>query len=513
MGQKLLVVGGGRGGVGKTLMAENLAVYLAQLGKVVALVDADAAGSNLHLRLGVDAGVNAMLPDEDINFDDALVPTDVPGLSLLPYPHDSVKRIPSIRGARRARWVANVRNLDADYVIVDVGPGAGEFQVDLLSEADVGILVTTPEPPAVEATYRFLRATYLRRLRRALVRDRLRLTLLERALAEIGRLPSPLALLRVLAPMDQRLAEIAWGECCARPLSLVVNQTRTRNDAELGAWIAELCERHYGLRLTDLGHVEYDDTVWVAVRRRKPLLVDSPATKAARNIERIARRAVSALSTPERELAAGLMPYDDTPNHYAHLGIGRGANDEETRRAYKRKREVYANGSLAISSLFTAQSLRREQSRLDEAYDTLLDPIRRRAYDLSTFPADEAIVGEPEPARSLDPQLLELQSELLREIGPDTEYSGQLLRRVRESQGLTAEEISKKTRIGAAYIVAIEDENARDLPSPVYVRGFVAELAKYLRLDPVQVQSTYMRRFREQHRDAPAGGPLFGGRR
>lgn len=497
-GRTFIAIGGGRGGVGKTLVAENLAVYMAQLGKAVALVDADASGSNLHVRLGAQAATHAPSPEDGAALDDALVQTEVPGLALLPYPHDAIRRVPPLRGGRRARWISALRNIDADYVIVDVGPGVSEFHVDTLSAADIGILVTTPEPPAVESTYRFLRATFLRRLRRALVRDRLRLGLLERTLGTLQGLPSPLALMDALRPLDTQLVELAWSECRRNPLYLAVNQTRTRNDAEVGTWMIELAERHYGMRLLELGHIEHDDNVWVTVRRRRPLLVDSPATKAARNLERIARRVMSAMTTPETPVDAEHgSARVDAPNHYELLGIGRGGSDEEIRRAYKQKREVYSQGSLAIASLFTAEGLRREQARLDEAYDTLLDPMRRRAYDLSVFPGEQDTRDAPKPKRALEPKLLELQSELLREIGPDTEYTGDLLRRVRESQGVEIEEISQRTRISRGYLAAIEAEDARELPAAVYVRGFVAELARYLRLDPLQVQSTYMRRLRD----------------
>src|SRR5579859_5262323 len=52
---RFLAIGGGRGGVGKSLVAVNLAVYFAQLGKSVVLVDADGAGANLHSHFGLRA--------------------------------------------------------------------------------------------------------------------------------------------------------------------------------------------------------------------------------------------------------------------------------------------------------------------------------------------------------------------------------------------------------------------------------------------------------------------------
>jgi flagellar biosynthesis protein FlhG len=245
--------------------------------------------------------------------------------------------------------------------------------------------------------------------------------------------------------------------------------------------------------------VEHDDTVWLTVRRNKPLLVDSPTSKSARNVERIARRVLALATAKGGDRATPPPVPTEEPTLYAVLGATRAASDEEIRRAYKRQREIYATGGLATVSLLDADQLAAAQRKLDEAYDTLLDPVRRRAYDLSTFP-------EPAPevlsARTTRPALaaeqLMLQDELQREIGPDTEFSGSLLRKVRESQGIELVEISSRSKIARAHLVAIEDERYDELPALVYTRGFLVELAKQLRLDPPQVQKTYLRRMREE---------------
>jgi len=497
---RFIAVGAGRGGVGKSLVAVNLAVYFAQLGKGVVLVDADGAGSNLHAHFGLKAARSE--PDlADGGADairSALVPTSVPGLSLLPAAHDAATPGLVLRGARKGRWLAALRALPAEYLVVDVGPGQGDLALDLMLAADIPIAVTVPEPPAIETTYRFLRAAFRRRLRRALTRDKLRSTILERALFELGFLPSPIDLVRKLDKMDKALAETAWAEAQALRVQLVVNQTRVRTDTELGAWMSGLVSRHYGVVLDELGHVEQDDTVWLTVRRNKPLLVDSPTSKSARNVERLARRVLALAASRGADLApAPSIPTED-PTLYAVLGVTRSASDEEIRRAYKRQREIYATGGLATVSLLDGEQLAAAQSKLDEAYDTLLDLVRRRAYDLSTFPESEP---QALSARSTRPALaaeqLMLQAELQREIGPDTEFTGALLRKVRESQGIELAEISAKTKIGRNYLQALEDERFEDLPALVYTRGFLVEVAKQLRLDPSHVQKTYLRRLRE----------------
>jgi len=273
-----------------------------------------------------------------------------------------------------------------------------------------------------------------------------------------------------------------------------------RGDLELGGWMSMLAARHYGVVLDELGHIEHDDTVWLSMRRRRPLLIDSPTCKAARNLERIGRRVVALITTPAGDnRVVSDAPPAGPPTLYEVLGVTRTATDEEIRRAYKSQREVHANGSIAVSSLLDGKQLQAEQARLEEAYDTLLDAVRRRAYDLSTFPDQADGLGSTsgKPVRAIDAEKRMLRAELVREVGPDTEFSGATLRKVREAQGIELAEISAHTKIGRLHLTALEDEAWEALPAEVYVRGFLVEVAKFLSLDPAQVQRTYMRRMRE----------------
>jgi flagellar biosynthesis protein FlhG len=228
-------------------------------------------------------------------------------------------------------------------------------------------------------------------------------------------------------------------------------------------------------------------------------LIDSPTSKSARNLERIARRVLAlfaAKASKQPEVPIPLVPGE--PNLYDLLLTHRGATDEDVRRAYKRQRDIYLSGSLPLTSLLDDEQLQSEQARIEEAHDTLLDPIRRKAYDASSFP-DEA---EPRPTRpSIPDTALEAERELLRqelsrEINAETEFTGSLLRKVRESQGIDVEDIAKHTKISLAHLKAIEVEAFGELPALVYTRGFVQEVAKFLKLDVAQVTRTYLRRFK-----------------
>ena len=79
-------------------------------------------------------------------------------------------------------------------------------------------------------------------------------------------------------------------------------------------------------------------------------------------------------------------------------------------------------------------------------------------------------------------------------LTPDTEFTGDLLRTLRESQGVRLGDMVKRTKISRAYLQAIEEEDWSSLPAAVYVRGFITEYAKYLELDPEQATRTFLLR-------------------
>lgn len=494
--KRVIAVGGGRGGVGKSLLSTNLAVYLAQLGRAVVIVDADVTGANLHLVLGLEA---APVPSrEQIEGGKIhMVDTSVPGLRLMGAMMDPTA-LTGMRPGRRAQWATMLKQMACDFVVLDLGAGTAPGSLDLFSMADVGICVTVPEPPAIEATYRFLRALFLRRMRRALMKERFKLKLIERILADLPTLPLPLDVARAVGRADPSLQQIALAELSRLAPKLVINATRVRTDADLGPAMQAMADRYMGIDLDYIGHIEHDDAVWLTVRRRRPLLIDSPTSKSARLIERIARRIVALTAVVDTRKPAPTPKLERRWTLYEVLGLSRGASDEEVRRAYKRQRELFSQGSLPLVSVLTEEGIRVEQARLEEAHDTLLDPNRRRAYDLSVFPESDAQAAPIASARRQpSPEQLMLQAQVAREIQTATEYTGAFLRRIRESQGVELAEISARTKISLTHLRAIEEEQFADLPAIVYSRGFVRELAKILKLDPAQVDRTYLKRLRE----------------
>ena len=80
---------------------------------------------------------------------------------------------------------------------------------------------------------------------------------------------------------------------------------------------------------------------------------------------------------------------------YEVLEIDPGASDEDIRRAFKRMREMYAADSMVVCGLYTPERLDVVHARIDEAYDTLLDPDKRKLHDIKLFP--DGIPTRPTP--------------------------------------------------------------------------------------------------------------------
>ena len=183
-----------------------------------------------------------------------------------------------------------------------------------------------------------------------------------------------------------------------------MNQTRTLPDQKLGGFMATAARRRLGHSLEYLGHVESDETVWLAARRRRSLIAEYPEGKASKNIERLGRRLLSLDGERERERpVTGPLRLEEEQTYYEILETEPGVSDEEIRRAYRTVKDNYASGSMVIAGLYDEHELAALHARINAAHDTLFAPDRRRLYDLALPEADlaravRAAASVPRPA-------------------------------------------------------------------------------------------------------------------
>lgn len=172
----VISVGGGKGGVGKSVLAANLAAALARAGRRTALVDADLGAANQHTLFGIDrpkTTLQALLDREVPRLSDAAIESGVPNLHLLAGV-SAVPGVANIPHAQRSKLHRHIARLDADVVVVDVGAGTHQSVLDFFRLGDVRLVVTSPQLPAIQNAYCFVKAALFRELRASLVNWSLR---------------------------------------------------------------------------------------------------------------------------------------------------------------------------------------------------------------------------------------------------------------------------------------------------------------------------------------------------
>jgi ATP-binding protein involved in chromosome partitioning len=154
--KNIIAVGAGKGGVGKTTLAVNLAIALSQCGGRVALIDGDIYGPNVPIMLGI----NAQLTTDG----EKIVPAEQYGIQLVSMAFltsdDSpvIWRGPMLHGVIQ-QFFRDVRWTGIDYLIVDMPPGTGDVALSLSQSVPVSgaVVVTTPQTVSVADTRRAVR--------------------------------------------------------------------------------------------------------------------------------------------------------------------------------------------------------------------------------------------------------------------------------------------------------------------------------------------------------------------
>jgi flagellar biosynthesis protein FlhG len=281
--RRVVSIGGGKGGIGKSLISANLGIELARRGKRVVLFDADLGGANLHTTLGLDVPKRTLsdfIERKVARIDDVVTPTGIENLGLVSGALDHLDAA-NPRYAQKMRLLRHVQQMDVDYAILDLGAGTHTNVLDFFLVSDHGVLVLVPEPTAVENAYRFVKAAFWRRMRN--VAQVYGYEGLLRAVMEKGTFRSPVELIETVAERDADAgANLARQLATFRP-RLVVNQARTPQDAEIGLAVVAAWRKYFGLEMDYLGYIQYDDAMWRTLRARKPLLVERPDVPAARS--------------------------------------------------------------------------------------------------------------------------------------------------------------------------------------------------------------------------------------
>jgi flagellar biosynthesis protein FlhG len=295
--KKIWAIGGGKGGVGKSLVSANVAICLALMGHKVVAVDLDLGGANLHTCLGLPiptVTLSDYISKRVSNFEDLLVPTPINNLKIVSGAQDELG-MANLKHMHKNQIIKKLHELDADYILFDLGAGTAFNTIDFFITADKGILVVLPEPTSIENTYRFIKSVFYRRLKmidgiselEPLIEE-----VMKSKLAPNGESTSPSDLIKKICELNPEIGLKVKNELSQFRPNLIINQVRSQADIDIGYSIQSICRKYFGIEMTFPGYLDYDQSVWQSVRKRKPLLIEYPNSKLVNNFDRIVNRLV-----------------------------------------------------------------------------------------------------------------------------------------------------------------------------------------------------------------------------
>jgi flagellar biosynthesis protein FlhG len=288
--RQIWCVGGGKGGIGKSLLTAAIGWQLARMGRKVVLVDADLGGANLHTCLGLPPSGRTLadfIQHRVAGIDDVVIEAGAPGLRLISGASDLLSAA-NLRHLQKVRVINHIRSLEVDVVLIDLGAGTAFNSLDFFLLADVSLLAVVPEPTSIENGYRFIKSALYRRMRTAAANASV-VALVDAALDPKNSegIRTPLDLLTRAETIDPECAQRLRREMASFQPRFVVNEVRDVTDIAIGHQLVAACGRHLGLRASYSGYVHHDDAVWQAVRRRRLFMVDAPTSRAAEEVRQL----------------------------------------------------------------------------------------------------------------------------------------------------------------------------------------------------------------------------------
>ncbi len=287
---QIWAIGGGKGGVGKSLVTANTSICLALLGHKVAVIDLDLGGANLHTCLGVPIPEKTLSDFVTKQVDDIrelLTPTPIDNLKIISGAQDALG-IANLQKAQQIEILEGLKSLDVDYIVFDLGAGTTINTLDFFINANLGILVALPEPTSIENTYRFLKSVFFRKLKSLIDNPLVDELINETMNAKLASgSPSPAQLIDQISEQDSELGEKIRNEFKNFTPQLVINQVRTPHDIEIGNSIVTVSKRYFDLDMNLAGTLDFDASVWQSVKNRKPLLMEFPQSRLVYNFEKL----------------------------------------------------------------------------------------------------------------------------------------------------------------------------------------------------------------------------------
>jgi len=289
---KILAIGGGKGGAGKSVFSTIMAFWLARTGHRTVLMDIDLGGANLHTLLGIKSPnrtLNDFITRKFSELEDICIDTSEKNLRLISGASD-VLTLANPHFSQKVKLITHLSRLDADYVVLDLGAGTSFNVLDFFLIAHKKIIVLTPEPTSIQNAYIFVRNTAYRKLSRLSNKNPSL-----QALVKIAMDPKNVLKIRTIKELfmfieesdDKNIIEVLKKEIGNIHLGVVTNMVKNEKEENAGRIVQIVAEKYLTIPSTNLGCVSYDKQIRTMVSDMIPLTNLDQSSPAYGNIYEI----------------------------------------------------------------------------------------------------------------------------------------------------------------------------------------------------------------------------------
>ena len=289
---KIIPIASGKGGVGKSLLAANLGVALAETGKKVVLADLDLGASNLHIFLGIRSvkkGIGTFLGSKKKNLDDIIIKTDFNNLFFIPGDAE-IPDIANLKSSQKRLLIKNLLKVESDFLIIDLGAGTNYDVLDFFLISPYGIIITTPTLTSILNAYLFLKNAIFRILSQVFRNDS-EAAILTNELKKDGlslqKLYIPKLLEKIKKKDENKYTQFISHKEVFHPC-LILNMLTEPKEADKATQLRRSVRQYLDLDIEHLGVIFKDILQDIALNARLPIIKYKPNSILSQAIYRIA---------------------------------------------------------------------------------------------------------------------------------------------------------------------------------------------------------------------------------
>lgn len=509
---KLIAAFSPKGGAGTSMIIANLSIYLAQKGKKVLLIDAAPNGGTLHSYLNLPT---IAVSDEVAEHFSVLplISTDYQNLSFFSNLQHQGSKISELL----TRWQGEMGQVQFDFVFIDMGSVINHDLMDVIGIADYSLMFLSPDFISFEKSNYFFRELFNYRLRNVELKYDIQLETQNIKRAKNDYLFTSRNLLVLLSQAIPKTASQIANIVNDLKIGIVYNGVRNSADKELVQPYRFLISNSFGIETDSIAEIAYSDLVPTSVATMKPVVTLEKNAEFVDALDKFA----STLSANLFQQSSVKKKLKVTPfNYYEWFGLDRGCSTFDINNQYEKLKKLYVGENPMMRDVYSDSDLFILNSLIDTIFKELNDSEIRREYDMdisshllsleTSFPdifmigevikkynrvkKREVLVKKDVFGRSAEKKVVASSSSDFVDANEifnkyrDLPVTGDLLRKIREEVGISYELIISRTKISKMVLDAIENDKYAQLPADLYVKNFVQQYCKTLKMNAANTE-------------------------